>query len=59
MKPVSYYAELERKYGLKARRAAEAADKNSEALSHGEISLQDALQNAFGAVYRPGQISGR
>ena len=53
MKDESYYAELERKYGLKARRAAETADRLSDDLAAGKIDFGSALSEAFGAAYRP------
>jgi hypothetical protein len=54
-----YFEYLEKEFGLKARRAAESAYENSRKFETGEISFADALQNAFGATNRPGQISGR
>lgn len=59
IKDESYYANLEAKYGLHARRAAEAADKLAAEVESGELDFGAALSQAFGSAYRPGQISGR
>jgi hypothetical protein len=54
-----YYDRIESEYGLTARRAAEAADKLADSVDEGEMEFGQALQDAVGAAFRPGKLSGR